>query len=189
MGILTYIGNVLTGRFAHWNDANNQTIADLWERSNGFPDSLKIPFQDFIVSSSSLMDVLLGPDKGRKRLIKKDPLRITRQQFSRMHAVILESLAGMFIQINPSFSESGKGALAILTGSNPDRSRMIQLIEGMDRPDVMTTGCAAWEEIIMIAESPQDTAALDAYPFAILLGSLGVESFKEIKGKLAAASR
>ncbi len=189
MGILTYVGNVVTGRVAHWNDANNQTIADLWERTNDFPDPLKISFRAFIVASSSLMDVLLSPDKGRKRLIKRDPLRIARQQFARMHAVILECLAGMFIQLNPSFSESCKGALAILTGRDPDRSRIIQLIEGMDQLDVMATGCAAWEEIIMIAESPQGTTAVDAYPFATLLGALGVESVKEIKTKLAAASR
>lgn len=189
MGIFTYIGNVVTRRFAHWKDANNQTIAELWERASRFPEPIKIPFQDFIVSCTSLMDALLGPHKGRQRLIKKDSLRITRQQFARMHAVMLESLAGMFLQLNPSFSESFKGALAILTGQNPDQSRIIQLTEAMDEPDVMAIGCAAWEEIIMIAESVQGTTALDAYPFVKLLGTLGVESFKQIRAKLAAASR
>ncbi len=188
MGIFTYIGNVVTRRFVHWNDANNQTIAELWERSNRFPEPIKILFQDFIVSCTSLMEVLLGPDKGRQRLIKKDPLRITRQQFARLHAIVLESLAGMFLQLNPSFSESFKRALAILTGGNPDQSRIIQLTEAMDEPDVMAIGCAAWEEIIMAAESSQGTTALDAYPFATLLGSIGVQSFKEIKGKLAAVT-
>jgi hypothetical protein len=186
MRILTYIGNVVTGRFAHWNSANNDTIVDLWERCNEFPEAIKIAFQEFIASSSSLMDVLLGPDRGRKRLVNKDPLRITRKQFARMHAVILECLAGVFIKLNPYCSESFKGALAILTGRNPDRSRIIQLIDGMDKPDLMTIGCAAWEKIIAIAESPQDTDALGAYPFAALLGSLGARSFKEINNKLPA---
>jgi len=41
MRILTYIGNVVTGRFAHWNTANNQLIAEIWERSNQFPEPIK----------------------------------------------------------------------------------------------------------------------------------------------------
>ena len=73
MRVFTYIGNVVTGRFAHWNDANNQTIAEMWERSQEFPEHVRIPFQDFIVCCTSLMDVLLGPDKGRQRLITAFP--------------------------------------------------------------------------------------------------------------------
>ena len=95
----------------------------------------------------------------------------------------------MFLQLNPSFSEPFKGALAILTGQNPDQSRVIQLTEGMDEPDLMAIGCAAWEDISIIAESVQGTTAHDAYPFVTLLGALGVESFKQIKAKLAAVSR
>ena len=187
MRVFTYIGNIVTGRFAHWNDANNKTIAEMWQRSEQFPEQIKIPFQDFIVCCTSLMDVLLGPDKGRQRLIKKDPLQITQQQFARIHAIMLEVFSGMFLQVNPSLSKSFKGALAILTGRKPDQSRIIQLTEEMDQPDVMAIGCAAWEEIVAIAESSQGTTALDAYPFATLLGSVAAQSFKDVKGKLTAA--
>ncbi len=174
MRILAYIGNVVTGRFAHWNTANNQLIADLWERSNQFPEPIKAPFQDFIVSCSSLTSVLLGPDEGRQRMIEKDPLQVTRQQFARIHAILLESLVGMFLQLHPSLSEPFKGALTILTGRNPDQSRMIQLTESLDEPDVMVIGCAAWEEIVQAAKSSQGTTARDAYLFAMALGTAAV---------------
>ena len=184
MRAFTYIGNVITGRFAHWNDANNQTIAEMWERSEQFPEHIKIPIQDFIVCCTSLMDVLLGPDKGRQRLIRKDPLRITRQQFARIHAIMLEAWSGIFLQANPSSSDSFKGALAILTGRNPDQSRIFQLTEETDEPDLMAIGCAVWEEVVAIAESSQGTTAIDAYPFTALLGSLAVQSINDIKDKL-----
>lgn len=185
MRVFTYIGNVITGRFAHWNDANNNTIAEMWERSEQFPEHIKIPFQDFIVCCTSLMDVLLGPDKGRQRLIRTDLLKVTRQQFARIHAIMLEAFSGMFLQVNPSFSDSFKGTLAILTGRNPDQSRIIQLTEDTDEPDVMAIGSAVWEEVVAIAESSQGTTALDAYPFATLLGSLAAQSFKDVRNKLA----
>jgi len=189
MRVFTYIGNVVTGRFAHWNDANNQTIAEMWERSQHFPEHIKIPFQDFIICCTLLMDDLLGPDKGRQRLIKKDPLRITRQQFVRIQAIMLEAFSGMFLQLNPSFSDSFKGALAILTGRNPDQSRIILLTERTDEPDLIAISCAAWEEVVAIAESSQGTTALDAYPFTILLGTLAAQSFEEVNRKLICYSR
>ena len=63
---------------------------------------------------------------------------------------------------------------------------IIQITEEMDQPDVMTIGCAAWEEVVAIAESSQGTTALDAYPFATFLGSLAAQSFKDVTGKLTA---
>jgi hypothetical protein len=188
MGIFTYIGNVVTGRFAHWNDANNQRINEMWERSQHFPEDIKIPFQDFISSCSLLMNYLLGPDQGCKRLIKKDPLRITRQQFRSIHAIILEAFVGMFLKLNPSFSDSFKPSLAILTGKNPDESRILRFTEQMGNPDISEIGCAAWEEIIAAAESPQGSGALDAYPFSMLFGAVALESFKDVRGKLKVTS-
>jgi hypothetical protein len=58
----------------------------------------------------------------------------------------------------------------------------------MDKPDVMAVGRAAWDEIVRVAQSSQGTTALDAHPFAVLLGCVSVESFKEIKAKLATLS-
>ena len=90
----------------------------------------------------------------------------------------------MFLQLNPSFSESFKGALAILTGCNPDESRVIQLTERLPRPDVMKVAALAWEELIAVTDSKQATSFLENYAFAALLGSLAVESAKNIRGKL-----
>ena len=180
MGVFTYVGNVITGRLAHWNDANNRSIADLWERCAEFPDGLRIPLQNFVVSSASLMDALLGPHKGRDRLIKKDPLRITQRQFTQMHELILESLAGMFAQINPSLSESFKRAIAVLTGRSPNDLRIFQHIQGMEQLNLYAVGSAVWKEIVSIAESPQGTTISDTWQFAMLLGAIGIESFKEI---------
>lgn len=188
MGVFTYVGNVITGRLAHWNDANNRSIADLWERCAEFPDGLRIPFQNFVVSSASLMDALLGPHEGRDRLIKKDPLRITRRQFTQMHELILESFAGVFVQINPSLSESFKRAIAVLTGRSPNDLRIFQHIQGMEQLNLYAVGSAVWKEIVSIAESPQGTTISDKYRFTMLLGALGIESFKEINTELFVGS-
>jgi hypothetical protein len=186
MGVLNYIGNVISGRLVHWNDENKRLIAELWERSNEFPEPIKSAFQDFIVTCSSLMDILLGPNRGHQRLIKKDPLQITRPQYARIQAITLECLVGMFLQLNPSVADSFKEALQILTGRDLDQSSTFQLTQSMKEPDVMDIGCAAWKEIVAVAEASQGTTPLDAYPFATVLGSFAAQSFKGINCRLRA---
>ncbi len=135
------------------------------------------------------MDVLIGPDKGSERLIKKDPLQITREQFARMHTVILEYLVGIFLRRNPSFSDRLKEGLVLLRCRNPDQSRLFQIITGMKEPNLMVAGCALWEELVAIADSKQGTTALDAYPVTCIFGKIGVDAITDIEQQLSSRPR
>lgn len=185
MGFFTFVGNVVRGRFAHWNDTNNRALTELWERSQRLPDETRIPFQTFLGWLASVMDYLLGPNKGADRFIKKDPLQVTREQFTRMHTLILEYLVGMFLQANPSFSNRMTEALAVLTGRNPAQSRLFQLIAGMKKPDMMAAGFVIWEELVSIAGATQETNPLHASVFAAFFGKVAVSACEDVNRKFS----
>jgi len=189
MGIFTYFGNVVTGRIAHWNDTNKQIVTDLWERAEQFPEPAKLIFLKFIGSSMYLVEELLGPHKGRKRLIRKDLRRVSRRQFADLYAILLESHVGMYLHVNrPSLSDLSeylKGALVILTGRNPDKSRMIQLIDGLDEFDLMQIGTVAWAELVKAAGSSQGTTTIDGIEFIMYFGTSSTQAFIDLKAKLS----
>lgn len=181
MSLLSYIGNVVTGRIAHWNSANNQVTTRFWNRAEQFPKYLQIPVKAFVACSSSLVDVLLGPDQGSNRLLAKDPLEITASQFTEIHTVVIESLAGVFLQMNPSFAPSVAAALTEVTGRNPIDSRAFRLIGQLSEPDVWATGKAVWEELVSISGSKQGTGPIEVYHFAYIMGSVSVKMVQRIR--------
>lgn len=104
--MITWISNVVTGRYQHWNDTNNTYISFLLERSKEFPPAIEPLFTQFTLSSYTVVDFLVGPDKGSKRIIKIDPKTITSEQFRLLHNLNIWTFVALFGRQNPQLRDS-----------------------------------------------------------------------------------
>lgn len=191
-----WIGNVLSGRYAHWNATNNAVVKELWERSERFPDELRqLIFRDFVTSSLLVVEYLLSPDKATEvlgidggRLIRQDPLQMGREQFWQLHGLLLQCMAGLFIKLNPWLAEAIKDGLATLTRVSPEDSEIMRFIESLEQFDLAPVGPEVWRRIVEIVGSDQGVTALEAYPFTMLLGGVLTDSFREIRRRISVAA-
>ena len=145
--MIRYISNVLSGRFRHWNDANNPHVSVLFERAKALPSSLQPLFAGFTVASHCLVIELLGPSKGNKRIIKIDPKDVTSEQFRSLHHLNIWTFAGMFVQQNPGFLETILLACKDFIGVRDNENVLVQYIAKMEKFDLGKVSSALLKEI------------------------------------------
>lgn len=134
--MITWLSNVVTGRFKHWNEANTSYVTELVERAKAFPPAIAPLFVQFTAASHAVIDSLLGPDKGRKRIIKIDPLRIKPEQFQALHHLNLWTFVALFVQQNPQFRDSFFAACEDYVGIQDREKRITQFVLEMKSMDI-----------------------------------------------------
>jgi hypothetical protein len=82
--MITMLSNVLTGRFRYWNENCNKYFAILYGRADHFPPAISPLFKRCTAASYELIDVLVGPDHGKKRIFDIDPKDISMNQYKEM---------------------------------------------------------------------------------------------------------
>lgn len=184
MGLFRRVDNVASGRYRHWNEHNNQAISDLWYRTEEFPEGLQLVFREFLGLTLWIMDMLLSPDNEDK-LIEVDPLKLERRQYTKLHATLLEGLVGNYAKLNPGLADSLLGALTLLTGRDPENSKVLQAIHSMGELNAGEIGRVMWGHLVEITCSHQGATMIEAYPFIALFGSASAEIFGDIRMKLS----
>ena len=134
--MITWLSNVVTGRFRHWNDANNTHISALFERSKEFPPAIESLLTQFTIASYIVVDSLFGPDKGNKRIIKIDSKNITAEQFRSLHNLNIWTFVALFGLQNPQIRDSVFAACEDFIGVGENERRMIQSVSEMEEIDV-----------------------------------------------------
>lgn len=186
---LRFIGNLLRGRYRHWNNHNNRYIAELWRRTEQMPSPISKVMQRFVVCSVTVVEQLIGPDTDR--LLDIDPLHLQSAQFAKLYGVVLEYLVGTFVKINPTLKDDLLGALVILTGLNPTRSRMLNFAMSENGIDAGALGREAWQcvlEVTGCSEHEPTKPMFNGYSFTVFIGSMAVSAFEDVRREFEATA-
>jgi hypothetical protein len=186
--MIRWLSNVLRGRYRHWNDANHRNFAVIWQRAELLSQQNRSVFQEFLVSSLTLVDLLLGPDKGHDRLLHRDPLSISPEQFVRLHYIHLAGMAGLFAAVNPNLQESLKAGVQLL--ANNDKGAVSLFEEfACGLADLITAGPNLWCHITTSVGGEVSAApTVDAYPYTVVFGAAAADAYRAARNKLTASS-
>jgi hypothetical protein len=179
--MITWFSNVISGRFRHWNDTNNAYVSALVERAQQFPPAIEPLFIQLTAASYVVVDSLVGPDQGRKRIIKKDSKQITAEQFRSLHHLNIWTFMALFGYQNPQFRDSFFAACKDFIGIQENEKRVAQAVLQMEKLDVATICSALFPEITRVLDY-EGGSILDwllLTPSFSLAYSQAVEAYKD----------
>lgn len=185
--MITWLSNVITGRFQHWNEANNTYISVLYARTKQFPPAIEPLLFHFIVGSLVLVEWLVGPDKGRKRIIKKDANTISAQQFQSLHNLNIWTFMALFGHQNPEFHDSFFAACEDFIGIHENEALLLKLILQMKQIDAVELYSAQFAEVSKILDYRNDMDPRELYAFSCLAATAysdAIQGHKEALAKL-----
>lgn len=145
--MITWLWNVISGRLKHWNEANNAYVSDLLERAKAFPPAIEALFVQFTAASYIVVDSLVGPSRGGRRIIKKDCRTISRTQYAALHHLNLWAFVASFGVLNPQFRESIFAACRDFVGITDPETKVVQKILRYEKLDVGKICSDLWPEI------------------------------------------
>lgn len=185
--MITWASNVLNGRLRHWNEANNNYVSALAERAKRLPAGIEPLLFGLIAASYNLVNYLVGPDRGTKRIIKKDPNDITAEQFQALHHLNIWTFVALFRRQNPHFPNSFSDACTELIGirkSDLAIAEYIAQMKAIDGDEFFELCSKHFAEIAKILDY-KDWDFRDCYMFASLFAvaySDAIKSYKESAG-------
>lgn len=124
--MLRYIRNILHGYIAHWNNHYNAVVTALWARCNTLRSFDKKAAEALVVSSNYVMSHVLGPDRivdATAPLGPGDLKRIVRNDYVRLHIVLLQGFAAILSQLNPPLEPRMRSIVGHLAGAQLDWRR------------------------------------------------------------------
>lgn len=163
--MLNKLSNILTGRNRHWQVANKSYTDALWERSQNFPPAIASLLKNFTGASYFLVEELLGPEQGSKRLIKIDPLEITSDQFQSIHNLNIWSFVSLFCNLNPLHKDSIILACVTFIGLRENERQMAYDFDlmGVAEPTDIGQVCSRLHKELMNVLGIQNPGLLDWY--------------------------
>lgn len=156
MNIITYFSNVVTGRFGHYNDARDRFINYVWYEVEKYPEPIKAFYRNLCKSIIFIVEELIGPQKGNKRLIKIDPLKISKKKINTIFGYTLATLVSVYLKIN-----------------NNSKSEILKSYEDIAKSKLENT--ALFKQIMKAQKVDVTTFAYDYYNF-ITKDILGLSS-------------
>lgn len=185
--MLKWIGNVVSGRYAHWNAANNDQFMVLMERAESLGQPCCTVIRKCLLTSYTLVDYLLGPDKGKDRFLDIDLLSVGSHQFLQLHQIQLAGMAGLFSGINPSHRLALLEGLGLVTGGDPVATAVFEELY-REFSDLQSAGRKLWNLMSGVIGKNVSVLRLPAelgwYPYALFFGKVASLSFEEIRNKL-----
>ncbi len=182
--MLNRVINILNGRILHWGNTNNVYIKLLIERAKHFPPKTEILLTQFSLASYLMSEELLGPDKGKNRIIKKDSKKVTAEQFKSLHNLHIWSFIALFCLQNSRYRknilEVGKEFIDI----NKNEIEMIRLIlsfKSMDNIDISQCTFTLFKKVCLILEYESKNSLQESLSFSPMLLILYSRAMKTCK--------
>jgi len=119
--MIKYLKNVLTGTIAHWNEANNLLVSELWDRTQQLNEYDKIVLNEFIVSTNIISENLFGPTRQSltmNKLKNKDIKGLGRQGLRPFYTTTLTIFCSLYKAHNPDISDTLFNSLNRVTSSH-----------------------------------------------------------------------
>lgn len=178
MNPFRWLKNVVSGRYRHWNEAQNRTFTGLWEAASALPPPASEMLQAFLVSSLSLCDRLLGPDSPDP-LLRVDVRDLAATEFRRLHAAQTGAMAGTYAAINPHLRSTLRDGLSAVFPADPTAGRLFEAAAGETPPNLASLGPVVWAECLSIT-SASDRPLGGSYEYPMLFGTMAARSFAEL---------
>jgi hypothetical protein len=79
--MLNWFKNVITGSFSYWNTNCNKYVAEQYEKASAYPPAISALFRSAVSSGYLVVDAMLGPDHGVKRMFSVGVKEINHTQY------------------------------------------------------------------------------------------------------------
>jgi hypothetical protein len=189
--MLQWLGNVVRGRYAHWNDANILQVNILLGKAAALPQIGRIVIRECLLTSNSLVNCLLGPDQGKNRFLDIDLLSVGSNQFLQLHRIQIAGMAGLFAGINPAYRLALLEGLGFVTGGDPVATAVFEELS-LESPDLQSAGRKLWDLVSGVIGKNLSALHLPAqlgwFPYTSLFGKVASLSFEEITNELSMMS-
>lgn len=180
--MLTWPYCLITGRLQHWVKENNSYVAILEEFAKTYPPAIEKLFLNFTASSYIVVNLLVGPESGRKRIIKKDVLEITGEQFEAIHTLIIWAFVALFVYQNPRLKDSHLEACETFLGFSEEAIvKYVLQMDEINGSSMYSLGSHLFSEIAKILDY-QDVSFSGQYLFATIFMaaySSAMEDYRE----------
>lgn len=184
MGLFSYLYNVVTGQYAHWNDTNNQIVSSLWERVESLDPPQETIYRHFVIGAALCVDYLLNPDKGEDRVLNVNPREVDFDQFRELYTLLLSSMARTYEALNPSLSSIIRDGYKQVTGTQLEGGPMPLSRDEDGDPDLSHVATEIWGSVVEVSGSDQGDTMLEAYPFITLYLTVLSDAFEDINNEI-----
>ncbi len=187
---LLWIYNIFTGGFYHWNTANTDYVVELVNRAKTLSTTHRTLLIQFAYGSNLLADSLLGPTKGRSRIIKISHRRVSHEQFRALHRLNIWTFAALFGYQNSMLREQVYYACEDLVGITDCEKGIVEQIQRMEKLDVTVISPLLFSEVSRILNYSNDGVApwiAITAPFTVAYTG-AVKSYREAMSRRQAQS-
>lgn len=187
MKISKWVHGVATGRIRHWNDANNQLVADLWEEIESFEYPMRTALEGALVSSSQAVDRMLGIEVGRDGWMAVDLKDVQRKTLERVYFVLIDLFLALNAKASPSLYHDVHQAKARLFKTKGVLTHISILLKPDDNNTETVTKIIeaavreAWKEIAELLNSEMASHPIPLFQFHAFVLSSATYNAKELQ--------
>jgi hypothetical protein len=151
--ITTWAHGVVTGRIAHWNDINNQLVADIWPAIEAMAQPQQRLWKNAVVSALGIMEKMLGPDRGLKGILGVDLKKVNRDQTEALYADLIGAFISETLRIKPSLTNTLTAEYAEIAGCLGVRRRALE----PPTCAIENVADSLWDRLTEIVASPRQS--------------------------------
>ncbi len=187
MRISKWIKGVATGRIRHWNDINNQLVADICEKIETFDEPMRTALMGATISSLGAVDRMLGVEVGRDGWMAVDLLDVQRVTLVPVYSILIDVFLALDAIAFPSMIDEIPLAKTRLFGKPEAVPHITALLQkcykNTNSADLDAVSNAVWKEIAKLLGSKKLSDPLSNYQFHTFLlfsAKNNVEDLKKI---------
>jgi hypothetical protein len=169
MKISKWVHRVATGRISHWNDINNQLVANICEKVETFEEPMRTALMGATISSLGAVDRMLGVEVGRDGWMAVDLLDVQRVTLVPVYSILIDIFLALDALAFPSMIAEIPLAKTRLFGKPEAVPHITALLQkcykNTKSADLDAVSNAAWKEIAKLLNSGKALDPISSFQF------------------------
>jgi len=171
MKISKWVRGVATGRIKHWNDINNQLVANILRKVETLDEPMCTASKGALIASSQAVDRMFGIEVGLDGWAAIDLLDVQKETLLRIYIVLINFFLALDAIALPSMKDEFRLARAGLFGTSdggPSTTAVLPT-DFNNTKSIETASYIVWEEITKLLNSKKASDPTSKYQFAMFV--------------------
>ena len=193
MNPLIWIYNVISGRVAHWNEANNSTFNRLWTATNSLSQSRAVMVRSFLLASQLIVEKLIAPNEP-KRIFPINVKALSSDDFKRLHGIHVGALGAGHICLNRRMAADVRAAIERVFQNDSSAMRVFDSGVAKGTTEIREIAATVWDLYRRDFNAFQASGVFNnmmtgVYTFPVVFSSAAAIASKGIQSDLVPALR